>query len=218
MSDESTDPEDRFYAIARDLVGDETDPDAVTEADVRAALRPFRRGDLEAVAARWILTSVHAFARANARRVEQSAERTKPQAAAVDESLYLGKYKHGLTGKATGAVPRGCECGECSEVRDEMREREHRLSARLRQITDEFERDLRMQWTDELLASTFAVDGSGRSVTWGEASIEDHETRIGMLQGNASANLQAAARHQAAVNELRTSGVPTLADLKGVAA
>lgn len=77
------------------------------------------------------------------------------------------------------------------------------------QVTAE-ETELRV--TAELLGSEFAL-GDGRRVTWGQATVADHEQRVALLTRNATANAEAAARHLAAVEMLRGHGVGTLAEL-----
>lgn len=93
-----------------------------------------------------------------------------------------------------------------------LREIDERMWAEVRRTTERYAADLRMQWTQELLETGFAL-GDGRIVTWAAATVGDHQQRIDMLQRNAVGNLEAAARHQAAVAEIEAAGVPTLGDL-----
>ena len=76
-----------------------------------------------------------------------------------------------------------------------------------------YSQELRMEWTAELLAMSFAVDQTGRTATWGDATVADHEARIAMLESNAAGNMEAAARHAVAVSELRAAGAPCLSQL-----
>lgn len=69
-----------------------------------------------------------------------------------------------------------------------------------------------MEFTAELLASEFAL-GDGRRVTWGEATVGDHEQRIELLTKNAAANAEAAARHVNAVSVLTSLGLERLSDV-----
>lgn len=66
--------------------------------------------------------------------------------------------------------------------------------------------------TRELLETFFAL-GDGIRVTWGSATIEQHEQRIAMLERNALGVIETAARHRAAVRVLRDSGRRSLAEL-----
>lgn len=72
--------------------------------------------------------------------------------------------------------------------------------------------DLRIQWTADLLDSTFSLS-DGTMATWGEATVEQHEARRQMFLSNAHANLEGAARHELAVRELRESGAINLRDM-----
>ena len=81
---------------------------------------------------------------------------------------------------------------------------------------DRYADDLRVQWTNELLDSTFTLR-DGTPVTWGEATIEQHEERQQMFLSNAHANMEGAARHEIALRELREANADTLNDLTGMA-
>jgi hypothetical protein len=74
---------------------------------------------------------------------------------------------------------------------------------------DRYADDLRIKWTAELLDSTFTLR-DGTAVTWGDASIEQHEARRQMFLDNAHANMEGATRHEVALRELRESGAATL--------
>jgi hypothetical protein len=82
----------------------------------------------------------------------------------------------------------------------------------LRDLTDAWVRDLRMEWTEELLSSAFALP-DGTLTTWGAATVADHEARRDMFTANAQANVEGAARHDAAIRELQDAGVSTLNEL-----
>lgn len=92
-----------------------------------------------------------------------------------------------------------------------------RLHENLRSAMAEMTAALRIEWTRELLASEFALP-DGTRVTWRNAAIPQHEARVAMYMRNAEANLEGAARHLKAVEELKRAGAPTLGDLVGVAA
>jgi len=83
---------------------------------------------------------------------------------------------------------------------------------RLLAIANDLTDGLRIKWTQELLASSFGMP-DGTSVTWGEATIEQHQIRAAMFSSNAQANIEGAARHQKAIQDLAESGVPTLGEL-----
>lgn len=73
-------------------------------------------------------------------------------------------------------------------------------------------RDLTVEWTSELLAAEIAMP-DGTRTTYGEATVEQHRKRYGMLIKLSTANAHAAAIHQRAMNELNDAGVETLNQL-----
>ncbi len=72
---------------------------------------------------------------------------------------------------------------------------------------------VRLELLDSLLEAEFAL-GDGRRVTWGNATIADHEERIAMLSKHAQGTMETAARHLQAIEMLREQSVKTLAELK----
>lgn len=96
-------------------------------------------------------------------------------------------------------------------------EDDQRFYESMRQALAKYETSLRMQWTEELLASTFAMP-DGTLVSWGAATVAQHTERRDMLVTNAAGNLQAAARHEAALTKLRETSAACLADAVAVAA
>jgi hypothetical protein len=65
----------------------------------------------------------------------------------------------------------------------------------------------------ELLETEFFLpDGQRR--TWGTATIQDHEARYKMLIEYASANIEAASRHAAAMNMISSANVTCLNEVK----
>lgn len=114
-----------------------------------------------------------------------------------------------------GGAAAGCPCRGCSKVRERAearRDSEERMKVAMAAAREEYKAALFMEWTDDLLASTFALN-DGRLVTWGEATIADHEERIAMFERNAHANLEGAARHALAITRLRESDAAKLAEL-----
>lgn len=91
-------------------------------------------------------------------------------------------------------------------------EAEDRRWERLGAALDRFTADLRLEWTAELLNSTFTLP-NGEAVTWGAATVEQHVERRDMFLRNAEGNLEGAARHDLAVRELRQSAAATLNEL-----
>lgn len=77
--------------------------------------------------------------------------------------------------------------------------------------------DLQIEWTADLLASGFTLR-DGATVTWGDATVEQHEERRAIFLGNAHVNLEGAARHEVAIRELREAGAESLRALTHQAA
>lgn len=69
---------------------------------------------------------------------------------------------------------------------------------------------VRLETTEELLSSVFALGDGGERVTWGEATTEQHQKRIELLVGNAAGNVETAARHQAAIRMISEAGAGCL--------
>lgn len=96
------------------------------------------------------------------------------------------------------------------------REFQEGVDKRNRQLWDKLEENLRayteemrVQWTDELLNSQFSLP-DGTPVTWGTATADQHEARYEMFKNNAMSNLEGAARHKQALDELRQTGAANL--------
>jgi hypothetical protein len=70
----------------------------------------------------------------------------------------------------------------------------------------------RLEVTRELLNSEFAL-GDGRRVTWGEATIEEHEQRAALLRNNSVANIEAEARHRQAIDMILKARVRCLSEI-----
>ena len=66
----------------------------------------------------------------------------------------------------------------------------------------------RVKWST-LYCNTFALP-NGERVTWGLASIEQHEARAAMLEVMAAGDLETASLHRAAVAEIRDAGGDSL--------
>lgn len=98
------------------------------------------------------------------------------------------------------------------EREQEELERVRRHGEEMRELVERFRESIIMEWTAEVLGSAFTLE-DGTKVTWGEASIEQHERREAMFTRNAVKNAEGAARHRQAIIDLRAAGVARLADL-----
>lgn len=72
-------------------------------------------------------------------------------------------------------------------------------------------------FTLKLRSSTFTMP-DGTRVAWGCATAEQHAERIEMLMKNAVGNIQAASRHQAAIETILEFGVTCLDETEITAA
>lgn len=209
-----------IWKLAWRLAEGVTDPASLSLAAARAMLRGRTRAELCNLAAGLILERARDFVRDAVREEERRAER---QAEAESEGRAeaqdpFHKMRHGSMSKRHGAAYHGCGCDECKATRAFEHELWVEYHQKTRRILDDFLAAKRVEWNDELLAMSFAVDGTGTTVTWGGASVEQHEARIKMLTRNVSANLEAARRHQAAIVDITaTPGARCLADVVSAA-
>ena len=153
-----------------------------------------------------VMTWLHEQAVEKVRYQSLAEERAAEKAAAEKVPYVRGPrpepgpdgLKHGSINAKNGGVPAGCDCQSCETVREIEKQGQIRLHASLSRILDDYADRLRIEWTAELLASTFALP-DGTRILWGEATLAQHEERLQMLVRNAEANLEAAARHRAAM-------------------
>lgn len=166
----------------------------------------------DAMAVEFLVAAVAREQRAAGLRVERSATRSR----SGQMSELSGAPKRGTRARqAWEKTPRGRQWLEEEEA---ARAREDALyHGALKRALDRYAEDLKVKWTDELLDTTFALR-DGTTTTWGEATLEQHRQRKDIFMDNAHANMEGAARHEAAIRELESSGAPTLRELTGVAA
>lgn len=82
-------------------------------------------------------------------------------------------------------------------------------TARRNALLNKIRFDTAVEWTKEILETDFALH-DGTRVTWGAATAEQHQARIAMLYGHATASAEAAARHDAALQTLADFGASCL--------
>lgn len=103
------------------------------------------------------------------------------------------------------------------EYDEQESEARRRFFEKQNQIVQEYAAEIRLELTNELLSSAFAL-GDGTWVTWGEATAEQHRERRDMFLSNAVANTQGAARHEKALAALEAAHVDTLREIPARAA
>lgn len=75
-----------------------------------------------------------------------------------------------------------------------------------------YEDHVKMEWTRELLLSTFTLK-DGRKVSWGEATVAQHLERIKIFTDQADINMQGAERHRQAIRDIKHHKAACLDDV-----
>jgi hypothetical protein len=86
-------------------------------------------------------------------------------------------------------------------------------ASRIRAYVSGIAADLRDEWTAELLADNFVLP-NGQMVSWGNATIAQHETRAEFLEGLASGNAETAAIHRRASSDCLDAHVECLVAIR----
>lgn len=73
--------------------------------------------------------------------------------------------------------------------------------------------EVTLELTEELLGCSFSI-GSGREVSWGEATAENHFDRITCLINQAGGSIITAKRHKAAIGMLERCNANNLSEIK----
>lgn len=84
-------------------------------------------------------------------------------------------------------------------------------------LIEERAAELDIEWTAALLTSTVALP-DGTRVEWGEATRNQHASRLDMLARHAATELDSATRHRAAIDALDASGARCLNEMSRAAA
>lgn len=191
------------FAAAEGMTNPDRDEVARIARETAAAFTPVQR---DAAAQALVARLMNEVIRSNVAAIERAATSPPPQA--------QPRPKQSTPAHGTNYwLNRGCDCEHCDEMRRKDAEVDRQQVQRMNEIICTYRDSLRAQWTTELLESGFAL-GDGTTVTWGEATVEQHRQRIALLSRNAAGNLQTAARHQAAVDEIERSGAGCLTQAK----
>lgn len=161
-------------------------PERLAVEVVRAMDEPDRKTMLTYLLARWIADEQ----RAEAKRVERAASRG-------DRQWWRNRN------------------AEIARVKIEDPAEYHRrytIAGAIETFEREIRDEVRLEITAELLGTSFALH-DGRMVTWGEATVEDHQTRLKALSENIIGNFTTMALHEQAIEALDTAGVRTLSDV-----
>jgi hypothetical protein len=95
-------------------------------------------------------------------------------------------------------------------------ETQRRLRADMEAAIAQWKQEVIVEWSRELLSATFTIDG--QTVTWGEATVAQHEARAESLTKQAVGTVETAAMHMKAVDRLKAAAAQTLNDVEEVAA
>lgn len=99
------------------------------------------------------------------------------------------------------------------EADDRRREREARYHRGLMAILDDYASHLRMEWTQELMESTFGL-ADGTRVQWAVATVADHKAHMAMVTTQVQGQMRDLGLHQAAIDEInRHAAARCLADV-----
>lgn len=206
---------DEITALAQecyDRAKDRAVPTRAIAAELVASASP---EVVAAMASEYLVGVVAAEQRAATLAAERESERQRRQQHA---EWPVGDRAPRKGTKARERWERETEVGrEFARLDAEADFRQIQMVAVMQRALERYVEDLKMQWTAELLDSTFALR-DGTVVTWGEATVEQHEDRRQMFLDNAHANMEGAARHEVAVRELRESGAATLREMVQVPA
>jgi hypothetical protein len=85
------------------------------------------------------------------------------------------------------------------------------LVARMRVAARDYA-DRAVQWTVELLESSFALP-DGTRVRWGDATVSQHADRASALESQAASVVETAALHRQAIDAIRDRNVNTLREV-----
>lgn len=176
--------------VVAERIADQLDPADLREVAIRALVV-----EVESVRRRWAYDIERAAVRP-ASSPAPTTQRGRREANRQDRERWLAKHPE-----------------EAARFQAETDAITERFAASMREHVEAFATQVRLELTAELLASEFAV-GDGRRVTWGEASMADHQSRANMLSRNAASISETAAAHLAAVRMIEERGAATLAECR----
>lgn len=163
------------------------------------------------LAAEYLAEAVRAAVRRDTLRQERTSMALLPDAALEAVGVAGGTVRN-LPRKGTDerAEWETCTLEGREYVRREAEIHDRFLDDQFRMV-NHFVESMHAEWTAELLASTFAL-ADGSLVTWGEASIDQHEQRKAMFERHIQVNAEGAARHAHAIATIRSADAACLSD------
>jgi len=88
-----------------------------------------------------------------------------------------------------------------------------RLRAKASLIVSEMAEHLHAEWTADLLASSFALPNGGGTVTFAEATSQQHAVRADYLSDLAAGDMRTAALHRRAMQDIAAASVGSLGEI-----
>lgn len=211
----------------------------MTGAEIGIAMTArMTKAELRAFAAAYVESWVDSIRRAAVRQIEERAERPILEPGnpgwmprRPDQPWYVGncgdrtKFRRSMTPEAfdewyrrmrvqaEAAGPIQLEIFEEDWHPDGVHaRRRERMAGRITSLVATMAAEIRLETTRELLESVFAL-GDGVEVTWGDATVEQHRQRIALLVGNATGNVEAAVRHEAAIQMIAAADARCLREV-----
>ncbi len=190
-------------SVARRVIDRVTDlcNDSEVAAVIEREVMRLTKQQLAGFAAGWVRIAVDSEIRQRTRDAEMAAQKA---------------YEESPEGQAERAAKDRQRAERDAEYRAEKEASDRRyregMASAIWKCMDDYADYLHVKWTQELLDSPFAL-GDGRTVMWGDATVEDHRGRVAMLTKHAAGTLESASRHKQAIDDLESAGVQTLREL-----
>lgn len=206
-------PADRIakaVAAVDQRMDDDADLDSRTAA--QAVANVLSRGDVNLLASEYLVSLIARRERRRVHGVERAAQTAAaPEVPNEPRKRFSEKWYDWARTYQDDAWIADRERRE-DELQSALAEVEARSYKRIEEAMRAFRDDLRLEWTQDLLAEQFALR-DGTKVAWGEATVDQHQDRIDMFMSQAAAGIEGAARHQQALDDLTASGARSLNDL-----
>lgn len=202
--------DDKYNALIQSLASIESERSR--RAKERAALANLSDAELRDLALRTLRGDVASAMRARTLAAEREAQSRTPAHAATKRDSGLAEWERDRKERRKRIAKENAERNRQQTEEAKLAGYDSPLAlavARTEAAIQNWTEHIRMEWTRELLGSDFALR-DGTRVTWGAATLEQHTERRAMFADNARANLEGAARHEIAIQELTTSGARNL--------
>ena len=153
------------------------------------------------LAAEYLALTMSEIRKAERLRREKAAERAAERAAAAKREKWLSSPEY--------AAQKEQFERECREAEQALRSK---LFSDLSGYVETFRQSVIVEYTAELLATHFGLP-DGRRVTWGEATVAEHQARAEMFRRNSIENLAGCLRHEQAIKDLEVADCANLIEL-----